>query len=283
MPVAQHLADIHKRRALREHLARQRVSEPVRPDVLNPSAFARSLDNIANQIRADRTCRARNVKNTRRNPRRPRAVRYSASATPTSSSNGRRSCRRLFPCTTSSPARQSTSESSSRATSTDRNPNRASSSKIAASRAPSNVELSQHAISRSTSPRGTARNPGVPPARDRGTESASASAVNPRTNKNRNSDRSSSTFPFADETDSRSHSRSRNAATSSPPSSLHAQIVPCVRPLTEEPPGERLISPDSQRREPALVHQPLPVLSISSTSGVDGTSRSRPATPNSRR
>ena len=103
-------------------------------------------------------CGARARRNTSRHePRGRPARRYSTSARPTSSGNGSRSLADPLPRIVSSPARQSMSSSDKPATSKERNPNRASSVRIAKSRRPTTVERSQLASSRSTCPASRAR------------------------------------------------------------------------------------------------------------------------------
>ena len=155
---------------------------------------------------------------------------------------------------------------------------------IAASRAPSSVDLSHDAISRSTSAGLTAR--GIPVSRQLatgGTASPSANGVNPRTNKNRNNDRSSPTFPFAESTDSRSHSRSRNALTCSPPRSF----TPSSSTTLTRSPRNRVASATYRATvngaSPRSSTSHCRYASISIPSGVTGSSRSGPTAPSSRR
>jgi len=55
--VAQHLADVHQRRPLGEHLARERVPQAVRPDMRDRGPPARSLHHVADESRPDRSRR----------------------------------------------------------------------------------------------------------------------------------------------------------------------------------------------------------------------------------
>lgn len=157
------------------------------------------------------------VTNTRRDAVAGRRCSHPANVSPTSVTSGRRSTRRALPQTTNSPARQSMSSSSSRATSTLRRPSRATIVKMARSRTPVSVTGSQAPNSRATSgafaPLGTPLS--CQPATG-GTEAARACSVRPVRNRNRNNDRISVTRPLAEPTLTRAVSASKNVLTSRP-------------------------------------------------------------------
>ena len=137
----QDLTDRGQAGAAAQQLGRQRMTQPVRPDPAQPGSPAGSLDDVVDQFGADRAVRRPEVRNTCRQPAAARGDAGSRpAASPTSAGNGSRSSRRPLPRTTISPARQSTSPSSSRATSIDRKPNRATKVNIAKSRTPTSVE-----------------------------------------------------------------------------------------------------------------------------------------------
>ena len=198
--MTQHLADVDQRSALAKQLARQRVAQPVRADRAHPCFARKHAAPRHRQVRlgSDASGRAASRTPAGSRDRRagtdsrpvPRRHRWAAAV-------GRCGA----PCLglTTSPHRQSRSPNSSRDTSTERRPSRASRVRIAKLRVPSSCERSQLSSSRMTSSCEIAC--GMPvsrqPAAD-GTASASASCVNPRRCRNRRSERSSATRPFAE-------------------------------------------------------------------------------------
>ena len=184
--VAQHLADVHQRGAAREHLRRERVPEPGRPDMRNARLPTMALHDIANEIGAGSDGSAPAPSGTRFvnswRPRRSDTRRAQRRRRPVSGNDARA----RLPRTITSPARQSRSSSSSRATYIDRNPSLAAAVQhpaipgavkgrsVAAGQQPLNVRL-----------RHRRRDRRLPPPRDPGTDSTNDLGVNPRRCRNR--------------------------------------------------------------------------------------------------
>jgi len=129
--VAQHLADLRQRRALSEHLGRRGVPQPVSAYAGKPRPRARLAHDPPGRVRGKalkRCCHAQKQRPALA-PRAAAQIRHHRFTD--IDRNGNTSCREPLPRIRSSPARQSTSSSRSRAISQPRSPILESSIRIA--------------------------------------------------------------------------------------------------------------------------------------------------------